>query len=517
LAVLAATTMMATVPAALAADLMIGLAAVPTSMDPQFYVVGPNSAMARNIFDGLVNEDETQQIKPALAVSWTVVDDTTWEFKLREGIKFHDGSPVTAADVVASIKRVSLASQNSPSSFMPYVTSVASIEMVDSLTVRIKTKAPDALLLNNLSRIAILPVSEERTPTADLNRGKGVIGTGPFRFRSWSPESNVVLERNPDYWVGAAAWDKVTYRIFTAPSARVAAILAGDVDMIENVPTADIANLKKRDKLQVVSRSSNRIMYLHPDQDRDVSPFAKGPDGSNPLRNVDVRRAMSLAINRKALVDRIMDGQGEPAGQLVPEGYFGYAPNIKVDPYDPAKAKELLARAGYPNGFQLTFHATNDRYPNDALIAQSIGQLLTRVGIQTKIETLPGSVYFSRASKRDFSLVMGGAAVETGEASGVLGPLLETFGQGAGQGNRGRYSSPHFDSALGEARRTVDDAKRAELLQQAMTTAMNDLGVIPLFFLSNAWALKAGLHYDGRTDGYTLAYEVRPAKADLVH
>lgn len=514
LALLAATTMTATVPAALAADMTIGLAAAPTSIDPQFYVVGPNSAMARNIFDGLVNQDEKQQIKPALAVSWKPTDDTTWEFKLRDGVKFHDGSPFTAADVVASIKRVPLASQNSPSSFMAYVDDIASVEAVDPQTVRIKTKAPDALLLNNLSRIAILPAADEKVPTGDLNGGKGVIGTGPFKFVSWSPQNNVVLERNADYWGGAVPWDKVTYRVFTDPSARVAAILSGDVDMIENVPTADVANVKKQDKLQVVSEPSNRIMYLHPDQDRDASPFAKGPDGSNPLTKVDVRRAMSLAINRKALVDRIMDGQGLPAGQLVPEGYFGYAPDIKVDPYDPAKAKELLAKAGYPNGFQLTFHATNDRYPNDALIAQTIGQLLTRVGIQTKIETLPGSVYFSRASKRDFSLIMGGAAVETGEASGVLGPLLETFGPGAGQGNRGRYSSPQFDAALREARRTVDDAKRSELLKQAMTTAMNDLGVIPLFFLSNTWGLKAGLHYEGRTDGYTLAYDVKPGKAE---
>ncbi|SER08551.1 peptide/nickel transport system substrate-binding protein [Faunimonas pinastri] len=510
LAVLATATMLATPSMVLAADLTIGLAASPTSMDPQFYVVGPNSAMARNIFDGLVNQDEAQRIQPALAISWKLVDDTTWEFKLRPGVKFHDGSDFTAADVVASIHRVPLAAKNSPSSFVPYVKGIASVEAVDPLTVRIKTKTPDALLLNNLSRIAILPAAEEKVPSGDLNGGKGVIGTGPFKFVSWSPQNNVVLQRNPDYWGEPAAWDKVTFRTYTDPSARVAAILAGDVDMIESVPTADVGTLKKKDWLQVVSAPSNRVMYLHPDQDRDVSPFAKGPDGSNPLRKPEVRRAMSLALNRQALVDKIMDGEGAPAGQLVPEGYFGYAPALKPDPYDPGRAKQLLAEAGYPKGFQLTFHATNDRYPNDSLVAQAIGQLFTRVGIQTKIETLPGSVYFSRASKREFSLIMGGAAVETGEASGVLGPLLETYGPGAGQGNRGRYSSPEFDAALREARATVDDARRSELLQKAATISMNDLGVIPLFFLSNVWSLKAGLHFGGRTDGYTLAYDVKP-------
>ncbi|MEW5716865.1 ABC transporter substrate-binding protein, partial [Pseudomonas sp. SB113] len=183
--------------------------------------------------------------------------------------------------------------------------------------------------------------------------------------------------------------------------------------------------------------------------------------------NADVRRALSLSINREALVDRIMDGQGLPAGQLVPEGYFGYDPNIKVDPYDPAKAKELLAKAGYPDGFNLTFHASNDRYPNDSKIAQAIGQFFNRAGVKTEVSTLPGSVYFSRASNLEFSFIMGGAAVETGEASGVLGPILETFGDKAGQGNRGRYSNAEFDKMLGEARSTLDDAKREQLLRSA--------------------------------------------------
>ncbi|SKA31916.1 ABC transporter substrate-binding protein [Consotaella salsifontis] len=494
-----------------AADLTIGLAASPTSMDPQFYVVGPNSAMARNIFDGLVNQDKNQQIQPALAVSWKTTDDLTWEFKLREGVKFHDGSDFTAEDVAASIKRVELASKNSPSSFLPYVADIESVEVVDPLTVRIKTKQPAALLLNNLSRIAMMPAELEDVPTDTLNQGKDVIGTGPFKFVSWQPENRVVLERNDQYWGEPAAWDQVTFRVFTNPSARVAAIRSGDVDMIEAVPTADLDTLKNQSDIDVVTHSSNRVMYLHLDQDRDQSPFAKGRDGSNPLKKAEVRRAISLAINREALVDRIMDGQGVPAGQLVPEGYFGYAPDIAVDPYDPNEAKKLLADAGYPSGFSLTFHASNDRYPNDSLVAQAIGQLLTRVGIKTEIVTLPASVYFSRASKLEFSMIMGGAAVETGEASGVLGPLLETYGPGAGQGNRGRYSSPEFDAALQKARLTVDEGARQALLQDAMRIAMKDLGVIPLFFLANSWAMKDAFQLTPRTDGYTLAYDVKPA------
>lgn len=493
----------------IAADLTVGLAASTTSMDPQFYVVGPNSAMARNIFDGLVNQDEKQQIQPALAVSWKVIDDTTWEFKLRPNVKFHDGSDFTASDVIASIKRVPLASQNSPSSFGAYVKDIVDVTAVDPLTVRIKTKTATPLLLNNLSRIAIMPAKLEKTPTQDLNAGKDVIGTGPFKFVSWTPDDNVVLARWDGYWGEKAAWDKVTFRVFKNSSARVAAMLSGDVDMIESIPTADTRNLQKSDALNVINVPGNRIMYLHMDQNRDVSPFAKGPDGKNPLLKPEVRRALSISINRQALVDRIMDGQGLPAGQLVPEGYFGYDPNIKVDPYDPAKAKALLAEAGYPNGFSLTFHASNDRYPNDSKIAQAIGQMFSRIGIKTEVTTMPGSVYFTRASAQEFSFIMGGAAVETGEASGVLGPLLETFGEKAGQGNRGRYSNPEFDKALAGARSTLDDTKRQQLLQSATEIAMKDLGVIPVFFLANTWATKKSLTYEGRSDGYTLPYYVK--------
>ncbi len=506
-AFVAATTAAASI--AQGAELTIGLPASTTSMDPQFYVYGPNSAMARNVFDGLANQDDRQQIQPALALAWKFIDDTTWEFKLRPDVHFHDGSGFTANDVVASIKRVALASRNSPSSFDAYVKDIAAVTAVDPLTVRIATRVPTPLLPNNLSRIAILPKALEKTPTQELNAGHGVIGTGPFRFVSWAPDDKVILDRSNDYWDGKAAWDKVTFRVLKGDGARVAAMLSGDVDMIEGIPPADTDNLRKSGRLSVVSVSSNRIMYLHMDQGRDVSPFAIGPDGRNPLQKAAVRKALSLAINRQALVDRIMDGQGLPAGQLVPDGYFGHSPNLGVDSYDPARAKRMLADAGYPDGFTMTFHASNDRYPNDSKVAQAIGQMFSRVGIKIDVVTLPGAVYFSRASAQEFSLIMGGAAVETGEASGVLGPLLETYGPNAGQGNRGRYSSPAFDTALREARSTLDDQKRQALLQTATEIAMKDEGVIPIFFIANAWATRKNLVYEGRTDGYTLPFYVR--------
>ena len=393
---------------------------------------------------------------------------------------------------------------------MRFVKDIKKIEVVDPLTVRLHTEPPVPLLPNYLSRISIMPAAMEKARTQDLDKGNGVIGTGPYRFVSWQPDSQIVLEANPDYWGGKPAWDKVVYRFIPTDSSRVAALLAGDVDLIENVPSSSLNVLRKNQNFRLESASGNRVLYLALDHDREVSPFAAGPDGKNPLRDRKVRQAMSMAIARDALIARIMDGQGVPAGQLVPQGFFGWVPGLEAPKADMSAAKKLLAEAGYPDGFTLTYHATNDRYPNDEKVAQAIGQMFSKIGIKVSVVTLPGNVYFSRASAREFSIVMGGAAAETGEAASVLGPLLATFDKekGQGQGNRGRYSNPEFDRLYGEALVNVDDAKREKLLQDATRLAMEDVGVIPVFFFTNNWAMRKDLSIAPRADGYTLAFYV---------
>jgi len=492
---------------ALAQDVLrVGLAANITSLDPQFHVVGSNSALARNVFDGLVNQDDRQRLVAGLASEWKPLDDTTWEFRLRDGVRFHDGSPLEAEDIAASLRRVPTV-RNSPSSFLPYVRPISAVEVVDARTIRIRTTAPYPLLPNALSRIAILPRSLERAETADFNAGRAMIGTGPYRFVAYTPGDRLELEAATP---GEGAWRKATFRFIPSNASRVAALLSNDVDVIEGVPTTDIEKLRADSRVQLSSVASNRVMYLHLDHERDQSPFVRGRNGEaipNALREPRVRQALSLALDRRAIVARVMDGEGTPAGQLVPEGYFGFVPGLATPAFDAAGARRLLAEAGLPNGFQLTLHATNDRYPNDDKVAQVLAQLWTRVGIQTKVEAQPGNIFFARASNREYSLIMGGAAAETGEASSVLRPLLATFDpdKGDGSGNRGRYSNPEFDRLLAEALRTVDDAKREALLQQATELAMRENGVIPIFFLANSWASRPGFSYRPRTDGWTLA------------
>ena len=370
---------------------------------------------------------------------------------------------------------------------------------------------------NDVSTIYIISKKHgQGAKTGDYNSGKAAVGTGKYKFVEWVPGDRLVLDKNPAYWGDKAQFDRVVFKPIKSDPARVAALLAGDVDMIDVVPTADIPRLKENPDIVLSQGVSNRVIYLHMDQFRDESPFITGTGGKNPLKDQRVRKAISKAINRPAIVERVMEGVALPAGQLLPEGFFGVSPALKPEKYDPEGAKKLLADAGYSNGFGLTLHGPNDRYINDAKICQAIGQMLARVGIDAKVETMSKSVFFSKASRGGpnkspaFSFILVGWGSGTGEASSPLKSLLHTYDKekGLGASNRGRYSNPEMDKLVQQALATVDDAKREELLQQATQIAIEDLGIIPLHYQVNVWATRKGLAYTPRTDEYTLATSV---------
>jgi peptide/nickel transport system substrate-binding protein len=353
--------------------------------------------------------------------------------------------------------------------------------------------------------------------TADYNSGKAAIGTGRYRFTEYVPGDRIVMERNEDYWGDKPEWQKVTFKPIKSGPSRVAALLAGDVDLIDQTPTVDIERLKTEDNITLSQGISNRVIYLHLDHDRDDSPFVKAKDGGpiqNPLKDQRVRLAISKAINRDAIVERVMEGIAIKAGQLLPEGFFGVSPNLKPVDYDPEGAKQLLADAGLADGFKLTIHGPNDRYINDAKICEAIGQMLTRIGIDTEVVTMPRSVFFTDASRGGpdgtpkFSFILVGWGSGTGEASSPLRSLLHTYDKerGYGASNRGRYSNAEADQLIEQALGTVDDAKRAELLAQATEIAINDVGIIPLHYQVNTWSSRKGIKYTPRTDEKTTAY-----------
>ena len=501
-----------------AKELKVGLANEPTAIDPHYHNLTPNNALTASIFDTLILQDDRQRLLPGLATSWKALDATTWEFKLRQGVKWHDGKPFTADDVLFSFARAPEV-PNSPSSFATF-TKGKTLTKIDDFTIRIKTAKPHPLTPNDVSQLKIISkAAAEGASTADFNSGKAAIGTGPFTFVEWVPNDRLILERNENYWGDKPEWSRVVIKPIKSGPARVAALLAGDVDFIDKVPTPDITRLKSDPNLSLSQGTSNRVIYLHLDQFRDDSPFVRAKDGGsieNPLRDQRVRKAISKAINRGAIVERVMEDVAIAAGQLLPDGFFGVSDKLKVEPYDPKGAKALLAEAGVPDGFKLTIHGPNDRYINDAKIAEAIAQMLTRIGIDTAVETMPKSVYFKRASRGgpngspEFSFVLVGWGAGTGEASSPLKSLIHTYDKSRGMGasNRGRHSDAKIDALIEEALATVDDAKREALLQDATERAIGKLAIIPLHYQVNTWGARKGLSYTARTDERTLYSEI---------
>jgi len=372
---------------------------------------------------------------------------------------------------------------------------------------------------SDMTQVAIMSKSAANATTEDFNSGKAAIGTGPYKLVRYVKGDRIELARNDAYWGGATPWETVTLRILPQDATRVAALLSGDVQAIENVPPTDVAQLRKDKRLAVYRIVADRLIYLHMDSDRDASPFVTDRSGKplakNPLKDPRVRNAISKAINRQAIVDKVMEGEAIPAGQLVADFLFGATKTLKVEPYDPEGARKLLAEAGYPDGFGLTIHAPNNRYVNDAKIAQTVAQMLSRVGIDTKVVAMPSSTFFTQASDLKFSFMLVGWSTGTGEASSALKALVMTWNRdkGFGTANRGRYSNAKVDALTEDALQTVDDVKREAYLQRATEVAIGDTGIVPLHFQVNLWATRDGIVYSPRVDEYTLAWKFKPAKA----
>jgi peptide/nickel transport system substrate-binding protein len=515
---------------AIAQELKIGLASEATSMDPHFHNLGPNNALRRHIFDALTTTDENQKLVPSLAESWRAIDDTTWEFKLRKGVTFSNGTPFTAQDVIYTFCRVPTV-ENSPSSFTSFVRPVQSVEMPDQHTMIFKTAAPVPLLPNLFNSVGILsakafggegvkfkaggcenlsamPKSAEFTDTAKA------VGTGPYKLANYTRGTHVVVERNETYWGPKQHWAKVTFRPIASEGPRVAALLAGDVDLVETPPIQDFDKIKAAG-FTITQGLSNRVIYLHLDQHGDPAwktPGVKGTD-KNPFLDKRVREAISKAINRPAIVERIMGGVAVAAGELLPVPLFGTSPDRKPDTFNLDAAKKLLAEAGFPNGFEVTLGTPNDRYINDEKVAQAVAQMLTRAGLKVNVDAMTASTFFSRRNKFEFSMYLAGWGADSGEMLNPLVSLVATMNPqtGLGSTNRGRYSNKELDAVIAEASKTIDDAKREELLRKGSKIVMDDYGIIPLHFEVTPWAFRKGLAYKARVDQYTLATDLAPA------
>ncbi|MEO8753829.1 MAG: ABC transporter substrate-binding protein [Casimicrobiaceae bacterium] len=501
-------------PAALAQSLLLGTKLELNTLDPHFFNAFATGSSHMMIYDPLVYVDEKQQLQPGLATSWRVIDDTTWEFKLRRGVKFHDGSDFTAEDVIATFDRVPNV-PNSPNSFAQFVRGIASVTKQGDDTLIIKTKAPNPKLAFEMSRVLIVPAKIAKSATtADFNSGKAAIGTGPYKVVEWVNGDRLVLARNDAFWGPREPWAKVTEKVIAKDPTRVAALLAGELDAIDLPATADVPRLRADPRFTLIRGAAGLVHYIALDSARDVSPNVTAKDGkpltANPLKDPRVRKALSLAINRQVIADKLMEGSAQPASQLLPATYPGTSPKLKPDPFDLAKAQALLKEAGWGDGFRIVLTTTNDRYPNDAAVAQTIGQMWSRLGLKVEIEAVPGSVFFGRASKQEFSAFA--AQYGSEEAGAGIRALLMTpdLAMGAGTANRTRYSNTKVDALTREALTQMDENKRNAWLEKAIEVAMDDQAIIPVFYPIFDYAAKKGLTITHRPERRFNAGMIRP-------
>lgn len=487
--------------------LRIAVQTETSSLDPHFALVGANQAIAMHIFDPLVASDLAMRPVPGLTTFSNPQPDV-WEFRIRDGAAFQDGAPVTAEALRFSIERMPRV-PNSPAPFVRMQASIAGMEVVDDRTLRIRTRGPDPSLPLNGMTAYVVPSRD--ASTAEFNSGKAAIGSGPWKFAAWQPGDALQLARNDAWWGGRPDFDRVTIRPMSNDAARVAALLAGDVDLIDRVAQSDLPRLRANPAFAVTTSPSSRVIYIALDQGGDATPFVSAKDGQklprNPLRDVRVRQALTMAINRGAIVERVLQGGGRATGQLAVEGQVGYDPALKPPAFDPAAAKRLLAEAGYPDGFRIMLHSPNNRYVEDAKTAQAVAQFWSRIGLDARVEVMPASVFFTRSGKREFSAFLIGFGHSTGDAWLGLSQVLQTFNnEGTGGLNRGRYSNPAFDRVMDEARGVSDPARREALLHQAQHIGLQqDAAILPLHVPDNVWAHRAGITYEGGIDEGTFA------------
>ncbi|WP_426955554.1 ABC transporter substrate-binding protein [Muricoccus radiodurans] len=503
-----------------AADpLRIGLSAPITTLDPHFYSTSPNNVAAFHVYDRLLQRSPEGRVLPGLATAWRPVSETTWEFALRPGVTWHDGTPFTAADVAFTIERA----KNVPNNLGGYenlVRPITQVEVVNPLTIRLTTAAPTPNLPGDLTFIAILSSRAAReATTADFNAGRVSIGTGPYRFVSFTSGDRLVLARNGAWWGPRQAWESVTIRMVTNIAARTAALLAGDLDIIEAPSASDLPRLRADGRVSLFAVPGGRIAYVNPiyQQGQGAEPITDKegrPLAENPLRNLRVRQALSMAINRTAIAERILGGTGVATGQWLPPGSYSYVDDVGVPAFDPARARALLTEAGYPNGFRITLSTANDRTAYAVEIVQAIAQMWARIGVETAVEGLPFSVYSPRGSRQQFQAYFGSLGNPTMEAGLLLRNLLMTVNPatGAGTYNWSRYSNAALDALITRALTIVDDTERERVLIEAERMALADVSFLPIYQFQNIWATRRGLQYEARADELTFAMGVRRAQ-----
>ena len=498
---LAAIGLFATSFVASAVTLRIANQGDALSLDPHSLNESLQLTVLNNVYEPLVTRGRDYKLAPALATDWKQTAPTVWRFNLRKGVKFHDGTPFTADDVVFTVERA----RDAGSDMKSYVGIVKEVKKIDDHTLDFVTNSPFPILPELFTGLLVMSKKwcEDNQATKPVDRRKGIEnaasfranGTGPFRARERQPNVRSTFSRNGSYWDKIDSnVDEVIFTPVGNDSTRVAALLSGEVDIMEPVPVQDVERLKGNANLKIWQGPELRIIFLGMDQKRDELQFSN-VKGKNPFKDKRVRQAFFQAIDEDAIVKNIMRGAAVQSAVMFPPQVKGYAPEFaKRLPYDPEASKKLLAEAGYPQGFEVKLNCPNDRYVNDAAICQAVAANLARVGVKINLEAETKGTYFPKILRRDTSFYMLGWTSSTVDAHNVLYPIMSSPGDGGrGQFNLGAYSNARVDELTAAVGSETDDKKRNAMIHEAIKIHQDDIGHIPLHQQALNWGAKKNI------------------------
>jgi peptide/nickel transport system substrate-binding protein len=492
----------------------------PQTTDPH----SQNENLTNNIdilmYEPLVLRTKTLELAPALAVSWQQLSPTVWRFKLRPGVKFHDGTPFTADDVVFSFERA----RADTSQLRVYANAAGIPKKVDDLTVDFTTSGPNPIELEHINLINIMSRAwceknratkpQNFTQNEDMITAHQANGTGPYILKSRQPDIKTVLAKNPDWWGIKEGWfdgnaDEVIYLPIVSDATRVAALISGEVDLINDPPPQDVPRLKQDPNIKVLEGSENRIVFIGMDQKRDELLYSN-VKGKNPFKDKRVRQALYQAIDIEAIKASTMRGLAQPSGALLPSPSQTTPELEKRLPFDRPRAKQLMSEAGYADGFEVTLDCPNNRYVNDEKICQALAAMWAQIGVKVSVNAMPRAVYFPKLEKFDTSLYMlgwGGAATD---GIFILQPVLSSYtGKGDGDYNYGRYSNPKIDELVAKIRIEMNPEVRLQEIRDALAAHNAEINHLPLHRQVIPWAARSNVTAVHRADNQVMPYWVK--------
>jgi peptide/nickel transport system substrate-binding protein len=471
------------------------------SLDPHSLQESLQLSVTGNVYEPLVTRDRNFKLAPALATSWKQVAPTVWRFELRKGVQFHDGTPFTADDVIFSYDRT----RGEGSDLQSAVGPVKAIRKINDHVVEMDTSTPFPILPDLITNWYIMSKKwcETNQATRPVDRRKGIEnaasfranGTGPFRVRERQPNVRTTFVRNGNYWGKIEGnVDEVVFNVIGNDATRVAALMSGEIDVMEPVPVQDVERIKAAPNLKVLQGPELRVIFLGMDQKRDELLFSN-VKGKNPFKDKRVRQAFYQAIDVEGIKRTVMRGASTPNAEMMPPQVNGFAPDLaKRLPFDPEASKKLLAEAGYPQGFEVTMNCPNDRYVNDGAICQAVAANLARVGVKINLQIETKGTYFPKILRRDTSFYMLGWTSTTVDAHNVMYPIMASPGEGGrGQFNLGAYSNPKVDELTLKVASETDQKKRNEMIHEAIKIHQDDVGHIPLHQQALNWAAKKNI------------------------